>query len=106
MLIPAHDHTTRRLDISYPIMDFTQKVKQWEQFDEGAMGIIVRHIKGYVCTFVFLISVHIYLNTSLTEMNGLAKQANVKARFVYLRRLTYTDFRVKGNDRSLEKGTC
>lgn len=42
----AHEATTRRLDISYPTIDFTQKVKQWDQFDESAMGIIVRHIKG------------------------------------------------------------
>ncbi|WFD25203.1 polynucleotide adenylyltransferase [Malassezia nana] len=42
----AHDGPTRRLDISYPTMDFTQKVKQWDQFDEAAMGIVVRHIKG------------------------------------------------------------
>ncbi|WFD42147.1 polynucleotide adenylyltransferase [Malassezia psittaci] len=40
------DGPTRRLDISYPTIDFTQKVKQWEQFDETAMGIVVRHIKG------------------------------------------------------------
>lgn len=40
------DGPTRRLDISYPTIDFTQKVKQWEQFDESAMGIVVRHIKG------------------------------------------------------------
>ena len=42
----ANDGATRRLDISYPTIDFTQKVKQWEQFDETAMGIVVRHIKG------------------------------------------------------------
>ncbi|PKI83132.1 Pap1p [Malassezia vespertilionis] len=42
----AHEASTRRLDISYPIIDFTQKVKQWDQFDEAAMGIVVRHIKG------------------------------------------------------------
>ncbi|KAL4401506.1 polynucleotide adenylyltransferase [Malassezia pachydermatis] len=43
-----HEGTTRRFDISYPILDFTQKVKQWDQFDESAMGIVVRSIKGYV----------------------------------------------------------
>ena len=47
----AHEGPTRRLDISYPTMDFTQKVKQWDQFDEAAMGIVVRHIKGYVLRY-------------------------------------------------------
>ncbi|EPQ26251.1 uncharacterized protein PFL1_06186 [Pseudozyma flocculosa PF-1] len=35
----------RQLDISYPTNEFTQKVKQWEQYDEASMGIVVRHIK-------------------------------------------------------------
>ena len=35
----------RKLDISYPTNEFTQKVKQWEQYDESSMGIIVRYIK-------------------------------------------------------------
>ena len=48
LLLTAHDGSTRRLDLSYPTIDFTQKVKQWEQYDESAMGIIVRHIKGCV----------------------------------------------------------
>ncbi len=43
----------RKLDISYPTAEFTGKVKQWEQYDESSMGIVVRHIKwlqlpGYV----------------------------------------------------------
>lgn len=43
----------RKLDISYPTAEFTGKVKQWEQYDEASMGIVVRHIKwtqlpGYV----------------------------------------------------------
>ena len=42
----AHDGSTRRLDLSYPTIDFTQKVKMWDQYDESAMGVIVRHIKG------------------------------------------------------------
>ncbi|WFD29702.1 polynucleotide adenylyltransferase [Malassezia sp. CBS 17886] len=41
-----HERTTRRMDISYPMLDFTQKVKQWDQYDETAMGIVVRQIKG------------------------------------------------------------
>lgn len=36
---------TRKLDISYPTNEFTQKVKQWEQYDESSMGISVSHIK-------------------------------------------------------------
>lgn len=35
----------RKLDISYPTNEFTQKVKQWEQYDESSMGISVSHIK-------------------------------------------------------------
>lgn len=44
----AHETSVRRFDISYPTLDFTQRVKQWDQYDESAMGIVVRHIKGYV----------------------------------------------------------
>jgi poly(A) polymerase len=36
----------RRLDISYPTMDFTKLVRTWDQFDESTMGIVVRHIKN------------------------------------------------------------
>ena len=35
----------RKLDISYPTTEFTKLVKMWEKFDEGTMGIVVRHIK-------------------------------------------------------------
>lgn len=35
----------RKLDISYPTNEFTRMVKQWEQYDESSMGIVVRHIK-------------------------------------------------------------
>lgn len=35
----------RKLDISYPTNDFTRLVKQWEQYDDSSMGIVVRHIK-------------------------------------------------------------
>lgn len=35
----------RKLDISYPTNEFTRMVKQWEPYDEGSMGIVVRHIK-------------------------------------------------------------
>ena len=43
-----HDPSVRRFDISYPTLDFTQRVKQWDQYDESAMGIVVRYVKGYV----------------------------------------------------------
>lgn len=36
----------RRLDISYPTMEFTKLVRTWESFDEATMGIVVRHIKS------------------------------------------------------------
>jgi poly(A) polymerase len=39
----------RKLDISYPTTEFTKLVKMWEKFDEGTMGIVVRHIKRLVC---------------------------------------------------------
>lgn len=35
----------RKLDISYPTNQFTQMVKQWDQYDETSMGISVSHIK-------------------------------------------------------------
>jgi poly(A) polymerase Pap1 len=38
----------RKLDISYPTTEFTKLVKMWEKFDEGTMGIVVRHIKRLV----------------------------------------------------------
>ncbi|KAH7105625.1 polymerase [Auriculariales sp. MPI-PUGE-AT-0066] len=36
----------RKLDISYPTADFTKMVKQWDQFDEARMGVVVRHIRS------------------------------------------------------------
>ncbi|KDN52485.1 putative PAP1-poly(A) polymerase [Tilletiaria anomala UBC 951] len=36
----------RKLDISFPTQQFMSVVKQWDQFEESAMGIIVRHIKN------------------------------------------------------------
>lgn len=44
---PRQANTTgpRKLDISYPTNEFTRLVKQWEQYDETSMGIVVRHIK-------------------------------------------------------------
>lgn len=36
---------SRKLDISFPTNQFTQMVKQWEQYDESSMGISVSHIK-------------------------------------------------------------
>ncbi|PWN48345.1 putative PAP1-poly(A) polymerase [Violaceomyces palustris] len=42
---PANTTGPRKLDISYPANEFTQKVKQWEQHDEASMGIVLRHIK-------------------------------------------------------------
>ncbi|ESK86976.1 poly polymerase pla1 [Moniliophthora roreri MCA 2997] len=35
----------RKLDISYPTIEFTNGVKMWEKFDERKMGIVVRNIK-------------------------------------------------------------
>ncbi|KIM76376.1 hypothetical protein PILCRDRAFT_826372 [Piloderma croceum F 1598] len=40
------DPLPRRLDISYPTTEFTKLVKMWEKFDDGTMGIVVRHIKS------------------------------------------------------------
>ena len=37
---------SRKIDISYPTSQFISLVKQWDQFDETAMGIVVRHIKN------------------------------------------------------------
>ncbi|CAO1634346.1 unnamed protein product [Parajaminaea phylloscopi] len=42
---PANTTGPRKLDISYPTNEFTRLVKQWEQYDESSMGIVVRHIK-------------------------------------------------------------
>ncbi|EKM79958.1 hypothetical protein AGABI1DRAFT_113202 [Agaricus bisporus var. burnettii JB137-S8] len=36
----------RRLDISYPTIEFTKQVKLWEKYDESTMGLIVRHIRS------------------------------------------------------------
>jgi poly(A) polymerase len=38
----------RKLDISWPIQEFTRLVKGWEKFDETAMAIVVRYIKRFV----------------------------------------------------------
>ncbi|KAK1224507.1 polynucleotide adenylyltransferase [Marasmius sp. AFHP31] len=35
----------RKLDISYPTIEFTNGVKLWEKFDERTMGIVVRNIR-------------------------------------------------------------
>ncbi|KAG7097407.1 hypothetical protein E1B28_004757 [Marasmius oreades] len=35
----------RKLDISYPTIEFTNGVKMWEKFDERKMGIVVRNIR-------------------------------------------------------------
>lgn len=81
----AHDATTRRLDISYPILDFTQKVKQWEQFDEAAMGIVVRHIKGYVSV---LISASTCLTTCSTATTAHVRRLASGRRTGYAEPLT------------------
>ncbi|KAL9713055.1 polynucleotide adenylyltransferase [Leucoagaricus gongylophorus] len=36
----------RRLDISYPTIDFQKQVKMWEKFSDSTMGITIRHIKS------------------------------------------------------------
>lgn len=38
----------RKLDISYPTIEFTKTVKMWEGFDDESMGVIVRYIKRCV----------------------------------------------------------
>ncbi|KAA1134141.1 polynucleotide adenylyltransferase [Puccinia graminis f. sp. tritici] len=43
---PAGHTGPRKLDISYPVGEFTRMVKQWEGYAEDSMGIIVRYIKG------------------------------------------------------------
>ncbi|KAF8165710.1 polymerase [Crassisporium funariophilum] len=43
---PAGSAGPRRLDISWPTMEFTKQVKMWEKFDEASMGIVVRHIRS------------------------------------------------------------
>lgn len=43
---PAGQTGPRKLDISYPVGEFTRMVKQWEGYAEDSMGIIVRYIKG------------------------------------------------------------
>lgn len=37
----------RKLDISYPVGEFTRLLKAWDGFDESAMGIAVRYLKSY-----------------------------------------------------------
>ncbi|KAJ7661167.1 Poly(A) polymerase central domain-containing protein [Mycena rosella] len=36
----------QRLDISYPVREFTTRVRAWEEFDELSMSIVVQHIKS------------------------------------------------------------
>ncbi|RXW19731.1 hypothetical protein EST38_g6126 [Candolleomyces aberdarensis] len=43
---PADSVGPRRLDISYPTIEFTKMVKMWDKYDEATMGICVRHIKS------------------------------------------------------------
>lgn len=38
----------RKLDISYPITEFTKVVKLWEKFEEAKMGIFVRNLKRFL----------------------------------------------------------
>jgi len=37
----------RKLDISYPTIEFTKLLKLWDTFNETTMGIVVRHIKRF-----------------------------------------------------------
>jgi poly(A) polymerase len=41
----------RKLDISWPIQEFTRLVKGWEKFDETSMAIVVRYIKRFAPFF-------------------------------------------------------
>ncbi|MBW0463086.1 hypothetical protein O181_002801 [Austropuccinia psidii MF-1] len=43
---PAGQTGPRKLDISYPVAEFTRMVKQWEGYSDDSMGIIVRYIRG------------------------------------------------------------
>ncbi|KAG0146225.1 hypothetical protein CROQUDRAFT_657713 [Cronartium quercuum f. sp. fusiforme G11] len=43
---PAGHVGPRKLDITYPVGEFTRMVKQWEGFCEDKMSIVVRHFKS------------------------------------------------------------
>ena len=45
LLNKAGSRGPRRLDLSWPAIDFTKMVKSWDEFDETKMGIIIRHVK-------------------------------------------------------------
>lgn len=47
MIVQAGSSGPRRLDISYPTIEFTKQVKLWEKYDESTMGLIVRHIRRF-----------------------------------------------------------
>ena len=82
----AHETSVRRFDISYPTLDFTQRVKQWDQYDESAMGIVVRHIKGYVSrthTRSHLPD-YVFEGDPRPRKGPSSKRAKNKVRFFYL----------------------
>lgn len=60
----------RKLDISYPTTEFTKMVKMWDNFDDDRMGIIVRHIKRFVCGLFH--SLELYRSYTV-EQHGLAR---------------------------------
>jgi poly(A) polymerase len=37
--------SARKLDFTWPIKEFTKQVQSWDQFDEEAMGLIIKSIK-------------------------------------------------------------
>lgn len=47
-LVIAGHTGIRKLDISYPVGEFTRMAKQWDGFVHEKMGIVVRHIKKFV----------------------------------------------------------
>lgn len=82
----AHETSVRRFDISYPTLDFTQRVKQWDQYDESAMGIVVRHIKGYVSTTHVRSHLpdYVFEGDPRPRKGPASKRAKNKVRFFYL----------------------
>lgn len=58
----------RRLDISYPTLEFQKQVKMWEKFSDSTMGIIIRHIKRFDCPLCSVCLYRlIYLSSSLPD---------------------------------------
>lgn len=61
----------RQLNLYYSTQFFTDTVKQWEQYDDGAMGISVRHIKRYVDALVKLWRDFLSASTSTARLTAV-----------------------------------